>query len=170
MVGVIKNKAETSRRETVNYDPVTEITEIIPQGINKNHRVRLVRGDITKVRAWAIVSPDDEALGTRIKTAAGESLPKALERRIPGGMEDGDSCVTGSYNLRQQTDSINAIFHVVGPVRAPTESKAEASAKLEKIYKRILELMVEKRTWSIAIPPISVGKGYSEREAAEVAW
>ena len=128
----------------------------------------IVRGDVTKIRADAIVNSTgvhlipgggvDEA----IHAAAGPEL--AAELRRIGTCDVGSAVITGSYALT----TCKYVIHTVGPTYK--DGKRGEPLLLKSCYESILTLAREKGCTSLAIPSISSGaKGFPRAEAYRIA-
>ena len=128
----------------------------------------IVRNDITKVRADAIVNtanPDPVIGGgtdAAIYKAAGEEKLLSARKAI-GRIDPGDVRITPAFDLKAKY-----IFHTVGPVwRGGTYGEA---AVLKACYDNSLELAYENKLTSIAFPLISTGSyGFPKDKAIEIA-
>jgi O-acetyl-ADP-ribose deacetylase (regulator of RNase III) len=131
--------------------------------------IELVRGDITKETADAIVNAANESLlggggvDGAIHRAAGPELSRAGSRIGP--CETGDAKATDSFGL---ADRFRWVIHTVGPVwEGGTYGEADL---LASCYRRVLEVADEIGARSLAVPAISTGVyGYPIEEAAEIA-
>ena len=129
---------------------------------------KIVRNDITKVKADAIVNTANPnpicASGTdlAIYEAAGKEQLLA-ERTGIGKIARGDVAVTGAYNLKAKY-----IIHTVGPV---WEDGAHHEFDiLESCYRKSLEKAAELKCESIAFPLISTGVyGFPKDKALQIA-
>lgn len=133
--------------------------------------LRLVRGDITRVEADAIVNAANSWLAGgggvdgAIHDAAGPSVMAELDeiRARIGHCPTGKAVLTKAGRLKGQY-----IIHAVGPVyRGGGEGEAEL---LASCYRESLRMAAERGVRSIAFPAISTGiYGYPLNEAAEIA-
>lgn len=116
---------------------------------------KIVRNDITKVKADAIVNTANPnpicASGTdlAIYEAAGKKQLLAERQKI-GKIARGDVAVTGAYQLQAKY-----IIHTVGPVWE--DGRQHEFDILESCYRNSLQKAVELKCESIAFPLISTG-------------
>lgn len=130
-------------------------------------KLELVQGDITGVRADAIVNAANSTLlggggvDGRIHAVAGPGL--LAECRTLGGCPTGSARITKAYQLPARF-----VIHAVGPVyRGGTSGESEL---LAGCYRTALQLAADHGIKSIAFPAISCGAyGYPIESAARVA-
>lgn len=140
----------------------------------KDGRIALWRGDITRLRAGAIVNAANSALlgcfvpchgciDNAIHSAAGLQLRDECNRLIKGG-ETGRAIATGAYNL-----PCSYVFHTVGPIVEGSVTDADRR-QLASCYKECMGLAAKLRLSSIAFCCISTGEFMFPRdEAADIA-
>ena len=129
---------------------------------------KIVRNDITKVKADAIVNTANPnpicGSGTdlAIYEAAGKEQLLA-ERTQIGKIVRGEIAVTGAYNLNAKY-----IIHTVGPVWE--DGNHREFDILESCYRKSLQKAVELKCESIAFPLISTGVyGFLKDKALQIA-
>jgi O-acetyl-ADP-ribose deacetylase (regulator of RNase III) len=134
-------------------------------------RIRIARGDITRIPADAIVNAANSALvggggvDGAIHRAGGPSLMRELDviRERDGGCPTGGAVVTSAGKLPAKF-----VFHAVGPVYR--DGKRGEPELLASCYRRCLELAREHGARTISFPAISTGVyGYPADAAAEIA-
>ncbi len=138
---------------------------MISRTIN-NIRLTLQEGDITKVRAEAIVNAANAALAGgggvdgAIHRAAGPGL--MAECRKIGGCPTGSAVATSAGNLPAKY-----IFHAVGPIY---HNRPEDEKLLRSAYQSCLDLAEKHQVQSIVFPSLSTGAyGYPLTLAAPIA-
>jgi len=134
-------------------------------------KLRLVIGDITRIRVDAIVNAANSGLrggggvDGAIHRAGGPGILRELDqiRDISGGCPSGSAVVTSAGALPAQY-----IFHAVGPIYR--DGKHGEAEQLAAGYQKCLELAEEHHVRSISFPAISTGAyGYPAEEAAAIA-
>lgn len=140
---------------------------MVPERQFEGRSLRLQRGDITKIRADALVNAANQFLAGgggvdgAIHRAGGSSIMEEC-RRI-GGCETGSAAVTGAGNL-----GARHVIHAVAP-RWTGGSRREADL-LAAAYRRSLELADEHGDRSIAFPSLGTGAyRYPVDQAADIA-
>lgn len=139
--------------------------------ITLGHVIELMRGDITRIRADAIVNAANSQLAGgggvdgAIHRAGGASIMRELDeiRARTSGCATGNAVATGAGRLAAQF-----VFHAVGPIyRGGVQGEA---ALLASCYRNCLEMAEQRDLRSIAFPSISTGVyGYPLTAAAPIA-
>ncbi|MHB1687084.1 MAG: O-acetyl-ADP-ribose deacetylase [Ignavibacteriaceae bacterium] len=130
-------------------------------------RTEIFRGDITKLKVDAIVNAANSSLlgGGGVDGAIHDATgPELLEYcRKLNGCPTGEAKITPGFKLPAKF-----VIHTVGPVwRGGIQNEAKL---LESCYKNSLDLAVENRIKTIAIPAISTGiYGYPLYDTARIA-
>jgi O-acetyl-ADP-ribose deacetylase (regulator of RNase III) len=134
-------------------------------------KLQTMIGDITKVRADAIVNAANSALAGgggvdgAIHRAGGPSIMRELDqiRAASGHCPTGSAVVTGAGAL-----PATWVFHAVGPVYR--DGKHGEPELLRSCYEKCLRLADERDVKIITFPAISTGiYGYPMAEAARIA-
>jgi O-acetyl-ADP-ribose deacetylase (regulator of RNase III) len=122
-------------------------------------KITIIKGDITKVKADAIVNAAGVGFGNAIgggvagaiRRAAGEELVKECQQlsknKYPNGLPTGEAVATKGYNLPAKF-----IIHTVGP-----RYYSDDLNKLKNCYVNSLKIAEENNCSSIAFPSISTG-------------
>jgi O-acetyl-ADP-ribose deacetylase (regulator of RNase III) len=134
---------------------------------NPDSKIKILRGDISKVGVDAIVNAANTTLlggggvDGAIHRAAGPEL--LAECRTLDGCEPGEAKITLGYRLPARF-----VIHTVGPIwRGGRQHEPEI---LANCYRNSLQLAVKNEIKTIAFPAISCGAyGYPIREAAQIA-
>jgi O-acetyl-ADP-ribose deacetylase (regulator of RNase III) len=134
-------------------------------------KLRLVVGDITKIRVDAIVNAANAGLrggggvDGAVHRAGGPAIMRELDaiRMNAGGCPTGSAVATGAGSLPAQY-----VFHAVGPVYE--DGRQDEPKDLASCYRKCLELAEQHGVRTISFPAISTGAyGYPLEEAAAVA-
>ncbi len=130
--------------------------------------IRVICGDITKVRADAIVNAANSQLAAgggvdgAIRRAAGYELTEAIDRL--DGCPVGEARLTLGFHLPAKY-----VIHTVAPVWQGGES-GEADL-LRRCYRSVFRMAMDNDMRSIAFPCLGTGAyGYPKQEAAEIAY
>lgn len=146
-----------------------------------DQRLRLWRGDITRLQVGAIVNaansallgcfaPGHHCIDNAIHSAAGLQLRLAcadyMRQQAPGYAEPtGSAVITPAYNLPAQ-----AVIHTVGPIVGHYSPTAAQQEELASSYRSCLALARNSGLSSIALCCVSTGVfGYPQEQAAQVA-
>ncbi|MBX3255021.1 MAG: O-acetyl-ADP-ribose deacetylase [Chitinophagaceae bacterium] len=135
------------------------------------NRIELIQGDITRVRADAIVNAANSSLlggggvDGAIHRAGGPAILEDCRKIIArqGGCKTGEAVITTAGKLPALY-----VIHTVGPVwNGGRKGEAE---KLSSCYSNSLNLAVENQCKTIAFPNISTGiYRFPKKEAAAIA-
>jgi len=134
-------------------------------------KLRLVVGDITKIRVDAIVNAANSGLrggggvDGAIHRTGGPAIMRELDeiRANSGGCPTGSAVVTSAGALPAQH-----VIHAVGPIYR--DGQHGEPAHLASCYRKSLELAEERGARTVSFPAISTGVyGYPIDAAAEIA-
>jgi len=135
---------------------------------NLDSKIEIIRGDITKLDADAIVNAANTTLlggggvDGAIHRAAGPEL--LAECRTLRGCEPGEAKMTRGYRLPARF-----VIHTVGPFWRG--GKNDEARILANCYYNSLQVAVENKIRTIAFPAISCGAyGYPIEEVAHIAF
>ena len=134
-------------------------------------KLRLVVGDITKIRVDAIVNAANSSLAGgggvdgAIHRSGGPTIMRELDaiRTAAGGCRCGSAVVTSAGSLPAQF-----VFHAVGPIYR--DGRQGEPDHLASCYRTCMDLAERHGVRSISFPAISTGiYGYPIEEAAAIA-
>ena len=134
-------------------------------------KIELIKGDITKIKADAIVNAANSSLmggggvDGAIHRAGGTAILDECKKIIAkqGSCKTGEAVLTTAGNLPAKF-----VIHTVGPVW--NNSKKDEAALLAACYQNSLNLAIKHNLSSIAFPNISTGiYRYPKEEAAKIA-
>lgn len=134
-------------------------------------KLRLLIGDITKIRVDAMVNAANSALAGgggvdgAIHRAGGPAIMRELDliREQSGECPTGDAVCTTAGSLPAQY-----VFHAVGPVYR--DGRHGEPEQLESCYRTCLKMAEERDVRTVSFPSISTGAyGYPMNEAARIA-
>jgi O-acetyl-ADP-ribose deacetylase len=134
-------------------------------------KLRLMVGDITKIRVDAIVNAANSGLAGgggvdgAIHRAGGPAIMRELDaiRANAGGCPTGSAVATGAGSLPAQY-----VFHAVGPVYR--DGRHREPEQLANCYRACLDLADQHGVRTMSFPAISTGAyGYPLEEAAAIA-
>lgn len=134
-------------------------------------KLRLIVGDITKIRVDAIVNAANSALRAgggvdgAIHRAGGSPIQRELDeiRARSGRCLPGGAVVTGAGSLPAQH-----VFHAVGPIYQ--DGVHGEPEQLASCYRTCMDLAAQYGARTISFPAISTGAyGYPLEEAAQIA-
>jgi O-acetyl-ADP-ribose deacetylase (regulator of RNase III) len=133
--------------------------------------LKVVKGDITKIKADAIVNAANSSLlggggvDGAIHRAGGPEILEECRRIVArqGGCKTGEAVITSAGKL-----DARFVIHTVGPVwNGGHKNEAE---KLASCYKNSLQLAIDNNCKTVAFPCISTGVyGHPIEEAAKIA-
>ncbi|MEO7982621.1 MAG: O-acetyl-ADP-ribose deacetylase [Bacteroidota bacterium] len=136
-----------------------------------NSTIEIVQGDITVIKADAIVNAANSSLlggggvDGAIHRAGGPAILEACRKIIAkqGGCKAGKAVITTAGNLRARF-----VIHTVGPVW--NGGKKNEQATLADCYKNSLQLAADNNCKTIAFPNISTGiYGFPKELAAIIS-
>ena len=135
------------------------------------NRIELIKGDITKIKADAIVNAANSSLmggggvDGAIHRAGGPTILEECRKIIAkqGSCKTGEAVITTAGNLPAKF-----VIHTVGPVW--NGGKKNEASLLAACYQNSLKLAIKHNLSSIAFPNISTGVyGYPKIDAASIA-
>jgi O-acetyl-ADP-ribose deacetylase (regulator of RNase III) len=134
-------------------------------------KIELLKGDITKIKADAIVNAANSSLiggggvDGAIHRAGGPAILEACRKIVAkqGGCKTGEAVITTAGNLPAKF-----VIHTVGPVW--NGGKYDEEIKLANCYKNSLQLAANTHCKTIAFPNISTGiYHFPKKDAAQIA-
>jgi O-acetyl-ADP-ribose deacetylase (regulator of RNase III) len=134
-------------------------------------KLRLLVGDITKIRVDAIVNAANSALrggggvDGAIHRTGGPTIMRELDaiRDKAGGCPTGSAVATGAGSLPAQS-----VFHAVGPIYR--DGRHREPEQLADCYRACMDLAEKHGARTVSFPAISTGAyGYPLEEAASIA-
>ena len=135
------------------------------------NKIEIIKGDITKIKADAIVNAANSSLmggggvDGAIHRAGGAAILDECKKIIAkqGSCKTGEAVITTAGNLPAKF-----VIHTVGPVW--NNGKKNEANLLATCYQNSLKLAIKHNLSSIAFPNISTGiYGYPKEEAAKIA-
>ena len=138
---------------------------------NQPGRIKVLKGDITKVAVDAIVNAANSSLlggggvDGAIHRAGGKAILDDCKKIISkyGGCKTGEAVITTGGDLPAKF-----VIHTVGPIW--NGGNNNESEKLTNCYRNSLQLAIENDCRTIAFPGISTGVyKFPKKEAAEIA-
>ncbi|HSN61094.1 MAG TPA: O-acetyl-ADP-ribose deacetylase [Ferruginibacter sp.] len=136
-----------------------------------NSKIKILKADITQVKADAIVNAANTSLmggggvDGAIHRAGGPAILEDCRKIVAkqGGCKTGEAVITSAGNLPSKF-----VIHTVGPVW--NGGKKNEEAKLADCYKNSLLLAVKHNCKTVAFPNISTGiYGFPKQLAAEIS-
>jgi O-acetyl-ADP-ribose deacetylase (regulator of RNase III) len=136
-----------------------------------NNRIEVIKGDITKIKADAIVNAANSSLmggggvDGAIHRAGGPAILEECKKIVArqGGCKTGEAVITTAGNLPAKY-----VIHTVGPVW--NGGNRNENEKLVNCYLNSLRLAVEHDCKTIAFPNISTGVyRFPKEEAAKIS-
>ncbi len=134
--------------------------------------IRIIKGDITKIKCDAIVNAANSSLmggggvDGAIHRAGGPAILEACKKIVAkqGGCATGEAVITTAGDL-----AATFVIHTVGPVW--NGGNKDEAVKLSACYKNCLRLAAGNNCKSIAFPNISTGVyRFPKTLAAEIAF
>ncbi len=137
-----------------------------------NERIRLVRGDITKIKVDVIVNAANSSLlggggvdGAIHRAGGPEILDDCHKIRAKqGGCATGEAVITTAGKLPAKK-----VIHTVGPIWSAAD-REQSEQLLASCYINSLKLAIKNELNTIAFPNISTGVyGFPKEQAAPIA-
>jgi O-acetyl-ADP-ribose deacetylase (regulator of RNase III) len=135
--------------------------------MSMKNRLEAIKGDITKIKADAIVNAANSSLlggggvDGSIHRAGGPAILEECRKIVArqGGCKTGEAVITTAGNLPAKY-----VIHTVGPVWSGGNNKERE--KLANCYLNSLQLAVENNCKTVAFPNISTGVYHFPKEDA----
>ncbi|MEP7164640.1 MAG: O-acetyl-ADP-ribose deacetylase [Ferruginibacter sp.] len=136
-----------------------------------NAKIKIIKGDITQIKADAIVNASNSSLmggggvDGAIHRAGGPAILEDCRKIVAkqGGCKTGEAVITTAGKL-----PATFVIHTVGPVW--NEGDNDEEVKLAACYKNSLQLAVNNNCKTVAFPNISTGiYGFPKALAAKIS-
>lgn len=149
--------------------PNSHSTTPFPIREDLNEKIALWDGDITQLKATAIVNPTNEslmdknAISERIFEVAGPELREECRQQIRS-CRTGEAKMSNGFNLPARY-----VIHTVGP-RYNAKYRTAAESALYNCYRNVLQIVREREMLSVGLSVVnSVRRGYPPEEGGHIA-